>query len=191
MTAPGIAYTEHYAEDAHKYAAQLRDDWGFTLTVPAVTAPGTAQVLAHQGSIRVLVTSAVEAEHQVAEWVRRHGEGVAVIVPPCRSTIFLQIARPTPVPSYSSRPWSRWNTWQMRAACRSSNPTPLSAPVTPHPSRVAASETAFFGSWWRSSSPMASPGATKPESLFWREMPRRALYWRHSYAMEWPATFRP
>ncbi|MFJ1754129.1 VOC family protein [Kitasatospora sp. NPDC088134] len=79
MTVPGIAYTELYVEDAHKYAAQLRDDWGFTLTAPTAVAPGTAQVLAHQGSIRVLVTSAVETEHQVAEWVRRHGDGVAVI----------------------------------------------------------------------------------------------------------------
>lgn len=79
MTVPGIAYTELYVEDAHKYAAQLRDGWGFTLTGPARTMPGTAQVLAHQGSIRVLVTSAVDAEHRVAEWVRRHGDGVAVI----------------------------------------------------------------------------------------------------------------
>ncbi|GLW56108.1 VOC family protein [Kitasatospora phosalacinea] len=79
MTVPGIAYTELYVEDAHKYAAQLRDDWGFTLSEPAAAAPGTAQVVAHQGSIRVLVTSVVEAEHQVAAWVRRHGDGVAVV----------------------------------------------------------------------------------------------------------------
>ncbi|BAJ32268.1 MULTISPECIES: VOC family protein [Kitasatospora] len=79
MTVPGIAYTELYVEDAHKYAAQLRDDWGFTLSEPAQDAPGTSQVLAHQGSIRVLLTSAVETEHPVAAWVRRHGDGVAVI----------------------------------------------------------------------------------------------------------------
>ncbi|GGQ69142.1 MULTISPECIES: 4-hydroxyphenylpyruvate dioxygenase family protein [Kitasatospora] len=79
MTVAGIAYLELYAEDAHKYAAQLRDDWGFTLSSPARNSPGTVQVLAHQGSIRLLVTSAVDAEHQVTEWVRRHGDGVAVI----------------------------------------------------------------------------------------------------------------
>ncbi|MEU5387230.1 VOC family protein [Kitasatospora cineracea] len=79
MTVPGIAYTELYVEDAHKYAAQLRDDWGFTLYEPAAAAPGTAQVVAHQGSVRVLLTSAVEAGHPVAGWVRRHGDGVAVI----------------------------------------------------------------------------------------------------------------
>ncbi|MFC8717436.1 VOC family protein [Kitasatospora sp. NPDC057198] len=79
MTVPGIAYTELYVEDAHKYAARLRDDWGFSLSEPARTAPGTTQVVAHQGSARVLVTSAVESEHQVAAWVRRHGDGVAVI----------------------------------------------------------------------------------------------------------------
>ncbi|QKW22907.1 VOC family protein [Kitasatospora sp. NA04385] len=79
MTVPGIAYTELYVEDAHKYAAQLRDDWGFSLSEPARVAPGTTQVVAHQGSIRVLLTSAVETEHRVAAWVRRHGDGVAVI----------------------------------------------------------------------------------------------------------------
>ncbi|WP_282203506.1 VOC family protein [Kitasatospora fiedleri] len=79
MTVPGIAYTELYVEDAHKYAARLRDDWGFTLSEPDSAAPGTAQVVAHQGSIRVLLTSAVEADHPVAAWVRRHGDGVAVI----------------------------------------------------------------------------------------------------------------
>ncbi|GAA2109559.1 4-hydroxyphenylpyruvate dioxygenase [Kitasatospora saccharophila] len=79
MTVPGIAYTELYVEDAHKYAARLRDDWGFTLSEPAGAAPGTTRLVAHQGSIRVLLTSAVEAEHPVAAWVRRHGDGVAVI----------------------------------------------------------------------------------------------------------------
>ncbi|MFG2692219.1 4-hydroxyphenylpyruvate dioxygenase family protein [Kitasatospora sp. NPDC048407] len=79
MTVSGIAYLELYAEDAHKYAAQLRDDWGFTLSKPVRTTPGTVQVLAHQNSIRLLVTSAVDAEHQVTEWVRRHGDGVAVV----------------------------------------------------------------------------------------------------------------
>ena len=31
------------------------------------------------------------------------------MVPPCRSTIFLQIASPMPVPANSSRLCSRWN----------------------------------------------------------------------------------
>ncbi|MEV4555501.1 VOC family protein [Kitasatospora sp. NPDC049285] len=79
MTGPGLAYAELYVEDAHKYAAHLRDAWGFTLTAPAAVAAGTEQVLAHQGAIRLLLTSAVDAEHQVAEWVRRHGDGVAVL----------------------------------------------------------------------------------------------------------------
>ena len=30
------------------------------------------------------------------------------MVPPWRSTIFRQMARPMPVPSYALRPWRRW-----------------------------------------------------------------------------------
>ena len=39
------------------------------------------------------------------------------IVPPCRSTTRWQMARPIPVPSYSSRPCRRWKIWKMRSAC--------------------------------------------------------------------------
>src|SRR5262249_23611919 len=39
----------------------------------------------------------------------------AVIEPPWRSAIFLQMASPTPVPSYTPRPCSRWKTWKMRS----------------------------------------------------------------------------
>src|SRR5207253_509299 len=49
----------------------------------------------------------------------------AQIRPRWRSTIFLQIASPTPVPAYSSRVWSRWNATKMRSRCFGSMPMPL------------------------------------------------------------------
>src|SRR5262249_19297051 len=48
------------------------------------------------------------------------------IVPPCRSTIFLQIARPIPVPGYSARECSRWKRTKIRSTYCGSIPIPLS-----------------------------------------------------------------
>ncbi|GAA4872990.1 VOC family protein [Kitasatospora terrestris] len=79
-TVQGLAHVELHVEDAHKYATGLHDHLGFTLTAPAAVRPGTAQVIAHQGAVRHLITSAVDPEHPVADWVRRHGDGVAVLV---------------------------------------------------------------------------------------------------------------
>ena len=43
------------------------------------------------------------------------GSGSTHMRPPCRSTIFLQMAKPMPVPGYSSRPCRRWKMMKMRS----------------------------------------------------------------------------
>src|SRR3990172_8013227 len=47
---------------------------------------------------------------------------LAMMLPPCRSTILWQTARPIPVPSYSLRPCRRCKTPQIRSVYFSSNP---------------------------------------------------------------------
>src|SRR5580700_1571985 len=48
------------------------------------------------------------------------------ILPPCRSTIFLQMASPMPVPANSSRLCSRWNMPKILSKYCGSIPNPLS-----------------------------------------------------------------
>src|SRR5476649_2210720 len=54
------------------------------------------------------------------------------ILPPCRSTIFLQIAKPIPVPANSSRLCSRWNMPKIFLKYRGSIPRPLSCTANIH-----------------------------------------------------------
>src|SRR5215218_2853781 len=71
------------------------------------------------------------------------GRDSAQIVPPWRSTTFFAIARPMPVPGYSSRVCRRWNMRKMRSACAGSIPMPLSDTANVHssPARTAATST--------------------------------------------------
>ena len=43
------------------------------------------------------------------------GTDATAMLPPYPSTIFLQMARPMPVPGYSSAVCSRWNTTKIRS----------------------------------------------------------------------------
>ena len=54
------------------------------------------------------------------------GSPAAQILPPCRSTIRLQIARPMPVPGYLPRLWSRWKTRNSLSWYSCLKPMPLS-----------------------------------------------------------------
>src|SRR5215207_4450463 len=58
--------------------------------------------------------------------VPRPGSDSTHMRPPWRSTIFLQIARPMPVPGYSARVCRRWNSTQIRSRYCDSMPIPLS-----------------------------------------------------------------
>ena len=58
--------------------------------------------------------------------------------PPWRSTIFLQMARPMPVPGYSFRVCSRWKMTKMRSKYSGSMPMPLSCTEKTHSPCLAA-----------------------------------------------------
>jgi 4-hydroxymandelate synthase len=89
MTAPtnsmqAIAYAEFYVEDAVKSAAKLVDGYGFTVD-GRYRRPGSGldcSLLVH-GGVRLVLSSAASPSHPAAEYVRRHGDGVAVIAVLC------------------------------------------------------------------------------------------------------------
>ena len=57
------------------------------------------------------------------------GAGTSQMRPPWNSTILLQIARPMPVPVYSSLGCRRWKITKIRSAYRGAMPMPLSLTV--------------------------------------------------------------
>jgi putative ABC transport system permease protein len=95
----GVFLSQRSAEDLH---AKVGDSL-------AITTPN--------GTVNVRVVEIVEP---------LPGSDATDILPPCRSTIFLQIARPIPVPANSSRLWRRWNIPKMRSKYWASMPSPLS-----------------------------------------------------------------
>src|ERR1700719_3666002 len=54
------------------------------------------------------------------------------IFPPLCSTIFLQIARPIPLPGYSVRAWRRWKTTKIFSAYSGAMPIPLPLTLNNH-----------------------------------------------------------
>ncbi|HEY3869857.1 MAG TPA: 4-hydroxyphenylpyruvate dioxygenase [Actinocrinis sp.] len=87
MNIQRVAYAEFHVEDARKSADQLVSGYGFRIEDgyrrPGFGGPGPGpdSVLLVHGGVRLVVTGAagVPADHPVAEFVRRHGDGVAVI----------------------------------------------------------------------------------------------------------------
>ncbi|MCH0559338.1 4-hydroxyphenylpyruvate dioxygenase [Streptomyces sp. MUM 16J] len=84
MTVNGIAYLEFHCEDARKYAAQLRDGYGFTVAAaPGRHPEDLTRVIARQGDITLVLTSAAAPDHPINTFVARHGDGVAVLALRC------------------------------------------------------------------------------------------------------------
>nr|QEO73640.1 hypothetical protein [uncultured bacterium] len=81
MEIRAIDHVEIFVEDAEESAVQLRDGFGFALAGRGSDSEmrGCESVLLRQGEIALLLTSATSADHQAAEYVRCHGEGVGVI----------------------------------------------------------------------------------------------------------------
>ena len=85
MTVPmnsmqAIAYAEFHVEDPVKTAARLVDGYGFTID-ERYRRPGSGlecSLLVH-GGVRLVLSSAISPSHPAAEYVRRHGDGVAVV----------------------------------------------------------------------------------------------------------------
>lgn len=79
-----IAYAEFHVEDPVKSAARLVDGYGFRVD-ERYQRPGSGlecSLLVH-GGVRLVLSSAVSPSHPAAEYVRRHGDGVAAIAVLC------------------------------------------------------------------------------------------------------------
>jgi 4-hydroxymandelate synthase len=77
-----IDHIELYVADAEAAAAQLCETLGFAVTGRGDAATGLIgcrSVLLRQQGIALLLTSATEDRHPAADYVRRHGDGVAVV----------------------------------------------------------------------------------------------------------------
>ncbi|MFJ9608613.1 4-hydroxyphenylpyruvate dioxygenase [Kitasatospora sp. NPDC101176] len=83
MSIQTITHVEYHCSDADKTAAGLCADFDFTADPPVTGPDGTRTVRLHQGSIRVHLASAADPGHPVAEFVARHGDGVAVLALSC------------------------------------------------------------------------------------------------------------
>jgi 4-hydroxymandelate synthase len=80
MSVTGIDHVEWYVDDLLKSVAALRHDFGFHIAGPGPDRDtGCRSVLLRHGQITLLLTAAVAAGHPAAEFVRRHGDGVATI----------------------------------------------------------------------------------------------------------------
>lgn len=80
MSVKDIDHVEWYVDDLEKSVAAWRRDFGFHVADPSPgRGPGCRSMLLRHGQISLLLTAAVAASHPVAEFVRRHGDGVATI----------------------------------------------------------------------------------------------------------------
>ncbi|WP_067452334.1 VOC family protein [Actinomadura macra] len=82
MEIRSVDHIEVFVENANRSARYLRDCFGFALAGrggPDTGLRDCESVLLRQRDITILLTSATTADHRVAEFVRSHGDGVAVI----------------------------------------------------------------------------------------------------------------
>lgn len=80
MDVTRIDHVEFHTADADRTARRLSEGFGFRVAGALGSRDaGQRSVLLRQGGIQVLVTMAAEADHPVAEYAARHGEGVATV----------------------------------------------------------------------------------------------------------------
>jgi 4-hydroxymandelate synthase len=82
MNLSGIDHIELYVGDARQAAFYYCTAFGFRVQGqggPETGLKGQRSLLLTQGDIRMVLTSPLVADHPAAEFVRRHGDGVAVI----------------------------------------------------------------------------------------------------------------
>ncbi|MBB6475840.1 4-hydroxyphenylpyruvate dioxygenase [Sphaerisporangium rubeum] len=82
MDITSIDHLELYVEDGEQVAARLQQAYGFTVQGrggPETGLTGRRSILLRQRGITLVVTTAVDGHHGAAEYVRRHGDGVAVV----------------------------------------------------------------------------------------------------------------
>jgi 4-hydroxymandelate synthase len=82
MKIHSIDHLEYYVDDAETTAANLAEGYGFAIAGrggPDTELTDARSVLLRQGGVSLLVTSALTDRHRAADYVRRHGDGVAVV----------------------------------------------------------------------------------------------------------------
>jgi 4-hydroxymandelate synthase len=82
VTIKGIDHIEMYAGDARLTAYMLRHAFGFRVRGaggPETGLVGQRSLLLNQNDVWIVVTSGLTADHPAAEYVARHGDGVAVV----------------------------------------------------------------------------------------------------------------
>jgi 4-hydroxymandelate synthase len=82
MDVQRIDHLEFYVDDAAQAAGHLCSSFGFRIHGrggPETGMRDCQTILLSQREIRILITSALNERHPAAEYVRRHGDGVAVI----------------------------------------------------------------------------------------------------------------
>ena len=82
MKISGIDHLELYVGDARQTAFYLCTAFGFTVCGqggPETGLPGRRSLLLRQGGIQIVLTTGLVPDHPATEYVRRHGDGVAVI----------------------------------------------------------------------------------------------------------------
>jgi len=82
MNIQGIDHLELYVGDAQQSAYYYSSAFGFEVGGqggPETGLVGQRSLLMCQGEVRLVLTSGLYAEHPAAEYVQRHGDGVAVV----------------------------------------------------------------------------------------------------------------
>jgi 4-hydroxymandelate synthase len=82
MYVEDIDHLEFYVEDASQAAQQLCEGFGFAICGedgPRTGLAGAHSLLLRQHGITILVTSPLHDSHPAADYIRRHGDGLAVI----------------------------------------------------------------------------------------------------------------
>lgn len=82
MNISGIDHIELYVGDAKQSAFYLCNAFGFEVCGqggPETGLVGQRSLLLRQGEIQVVLTTGLVADHPATEYVRRHGDGVAVV----------------------------------------------------------------------------------------------------------------
>jgi 4-hydroxymandelate synthase len=82
MDIRAIDHIEFYVNDAEREARYLCDAFGFAIHGrggPDTGLKACRSVLLRQGEMNLLLTSALGGDHRAGDYVRRHGDGVAVI----------------------------------------------------------------------------------------------------------------
>jgi 4-hydroxymandelate synthase len=82
MKINGVDHVEYYTADLAQTSMALCEAFGFRVAGRSGPVPGTAgshSLLLRQGQIQLLLTATTSPDDQVSRYLRRHGDGVAVI----------------------------------------------------------------------------------------------------------------